>query len=73
MDDITAAAVRIDRDGLVSLKPYVDFRQPGHECPPAPAVARRPVQRIEAPAPGLPDFLMRRAPPLAWLAPGGNA
>lgn len=72
MDDITAAAVRIDRDGLVSLKPYVDFRQPGHECPPAPAVERRPVQRIEAPVPGLPPFLMARLPSLSHMG-GGHA
>ena len=33
MDDITRRAVRIDSEGLVSLRPFVDFRDPKTRLP----------------------------------------
>jgi hypothetical protein len=70
-------AVRVHADGSLSLRPGVDFREPGRECPQPPVVPTVPLPAytpgIEVREQRIPDFLLRRAPPLVWLVPGGNA
>jgi hypothetical protein len=71
MDDITAQAVRIDAEGNITLRPYIDFRAPGHECPQPPAVVAE-VATVAVATPRIPDFLLRRLPSLGHLD-GGRA
>lgn len=42
IDDHDPRAVRISPDGLITLKPGVDFRAPGHRCANPPPVFRKP-------------------------------
>jgi hypothetical protein len=51
-------AVRISDDGQISLRPLIDFREPGREVPaPTTSYRRPPVVRRE---PAIPVFLMER-------------
>jgi hypothetical protein len=71
MDDISAQAVRIDAEGNITLRPYIDFRAPGCECPQPPAIVAKVTTAPVAPQ-RIPDFLLRRLPSLAHLK-GGRA
>jgi hypothetical protein len=53
-------AVRIDDNGQISLRPLIDFREPGREVPIAKTLYRRPpVVRVQPPVP-------------VWLMHGGE-
>ncbi len=69
-------AVRVHADGSLSLRPGVDFREPGRECPP-PVVPTVPLPAytpgIEVKEHRLPPFLLKRLPSLVWIQPAGEA
>jgi hypothetical protein len=67
-------AVRENADGSISLRPGVDFRAPGNECPPPPTPATAPLPAVEVREyRGLPEFLRVRTPSVFWMVPGGRA
>jgi hypothetical protein len=50
-------AVRISDDGVITLRPLIDFREPGREVPaPTTSYRRPPVVRRDRP---VPVFLMQ--------------
>jgi hypothetical protein len=71
VDDVIRRAVRIDSEGVCSLRPFVDFREPGRQLPPLPSVVRA----VQKPAPPerMPEFLRKRLPSLVWIEPAGEA
>jgi hypothetical protein len=66
-------AVRVHADGSLSLRPGVDFREPGRECPQPPVVPTVPLPAYEVQEHHLPAFLLRRLPSLVWIQPAGEA
>lgn len=49
-------AVRISADGMISLHPFVDFREPGRRLPPPPKMPDVPIRRLRGDPP-LPEWL----------------
>jgi hypothetical protein len=66
-------AVRVHADGSLSLRPGVDFREPGRECPQPPVVPTVPLPAYEVVEHRLPDFLRVRLPNVFWMTTGGEA
>jgi hypothetical protein len=66
-------AVRENADGSLSLRPGVDFREPGNTVPPPPVVPTVPLPAYEVQEHHLPAFLLKRLPSLVWIQPAGEA
>ncbi len=66
-------AVRENADGSLSLRPGVDFREPGNTVPPPPVVPTVPLPAYEVVEHRLPDFLRVRLPNVFWMTHGGEA